>query len=81
MNMWSGQGDPAAFEAGLITASATIPCPSAIYSKCIRQSTKPWCSWRTRPDAGITHDDNPTFFIREAFPRVFSLQVGNDPCE
>jgi hypothetical protein len=78
INMWSEQGDPTAFEDGLIPEPQSLPCASALYPRCIRHPSEPWCSYRTRAD--IDHDDNPFFFVREALPQVFSTAAGVVPC-
>ena len=41
---------------------------------CIRHKTKPWCSYRT-VSPPIEHNDNPTIFVREEFPKVFPLDA------
>lgn len=80
-NMWTVQDDPTSFEEGLIPDPADIAlCPDSIYTKCIHHKTEPWCSYRTNASAGITHDDNPAFFVREAFPQVFSTDAQIQPC-
>jgi hypothetical protein len=80
-NMWSVQNDPTAFENGLLpNPVAMASCPDSIYSKCIRDPVKPWCSYRTKSSAGIMHDDNPMFFVREAFPQVFPVDPSIQPC-
>lgn len=78
INMWSEQGDPTAFENGLIPQPQSLACASVLYPKCIRHAIEPWCSYRTRSD--INHDDNPYFFVREAFPQVFSADGSVRPC-
>jgi hypothetical protein len=78
VNMYSVQGDPTDFENGLIPDPAPLPCSDAIFTKCIRHKVKPWCSYRTR--SPIQHDDNPFFFVRELFPRVFPADTSIEPC-
>jgi len=80
-NIWSVQGDPTEFEDGLIPSPVPIAsCPDSVYTKCIRHPTEPWCSYRTSSAAGIGHLDNPTFFVREAFPQVFPTDAATQPC-
>jgi len=79
--VYSVQGDPAAFEAGLLPDAEAMPCKDTIFSSCIRSPTRPWCSYRTRAQAGITHDNNPYFFVREVFPQVFPALVSKQPCQ
>jgi hypothetical protein len=80
VNMTTTGGDPTTFEEGLIPAPQTLPCASVLYSSCIHHATEAWCSYRTRASAGINHENNPFFFVREAFPQVFPTDPGIVPC-
>jgi hypothetical protein len=71
-NMYSVQGDPTAFEDNLFPSPDPLPCRDALYTDCMAHPSEPWMSLRTRSTAGITHDNNPWFFVREVFPRVFA---------
>jgi hypothetical protein len=80
-DMFTVQGDPTDFEAGLIPdPQAIASCPDSLYTRCIHDPARPWCSYRTNEAAGITHDDNPWFFVREAFPQVFPAASGIAAC-
>ncbi len=79
INMYTIQGDPSAFEANLFPAPANMGCSTALYESCIASPAEPWCSYRTQPSAGITHENNPYFFVREAFPQIFG-PGGPNPC-
>jgi hypothetical protein len=74
VNMYSVQGDPDAFEEALLEPSLTLPCSPSLYSSCLVHAERPWCSYRTRASAGIGHENNPYFFMREVFPHVFPAQ-------
>lgn len=80
INLWSEQGDPTAFENGLIADPAPVDCATSLFGHCIRHKTKPWCSYRSLDRSNIHHDDNPFFFLREAFPQVFSPDPNVLPC-
>lgn len=71
VNMYSVQGNPRAFEEALLEPSRALPCSPELYGSCLAHAERPWCSYRTRASAGIDHDNNPYFFVREVFPRVF----------
>jgi hypothetical protein len=80
VNMYTVQGDPDAFEAGLLPGAVPMSCSPTLYDSCIRAPARPWCSLRTRAAAGIVHNNNPYFFVREVFPSAFSTAAGVLPC-
>jgi hypothetical protein len=80
VNMTSTGGDPTTFEDGLFPAPQPLACAGVLYSSCIRHATETWCSYRTRAAAGIDHENNPFFFVREAFPQVFAADGAVAPC-
>jgi hypothetical protein len=82
LNMWSGQGDPTAFENGIFPAAdrMTLGCATGLYSSCMRHKTESWCSYRTRATAGVHHNNNPFFFVREAFPQIFPTDPAIAAC-
>lgn len=79
INMYTMQGDPSAFEANMFPDPQPLGCSGVLYDSCIAHATEPWCSYRTSAAAGITHDNNPYFFVREALPQVFG-PAGPHPC-
>jgi hypothetical protein len=80
VNMYTIQGNPDAFEANLWPAPAPLDCSPDLYGSCLRRVDRPWCSYRTRASANIIHDNNPYFFVREVFPRVFPPGMSAEPC-
>lgn len=71
VNMYSVQGDPRAFEEAMLEPSRGVACASELFASCLASTERPWCSYRTRAAAGIDHENNPYYFVREVFPRVF----------
>jgi hypothetical protein len=80
VNVYSVQGDPDAFEENLLGASLTLPCSPELYISCLAHAERPWCSYRTRAAAGINHENNPYFFVRDVFPRVFPARGKPSVC-
>lgn len=84
INLFTIQGDPTDFENNMIPPAhrTQLACPSSLYKpgSCIAHDTEPWCSYRSQTANGMTHDNTPFFFFREALPQVFSPDPTISPC-
>lgn len=72
VNMWTSMAGIATFEEGFLSDEEAFVCNDTVFSSCLQTPDDLRYSYRTASSAGVTHDTNPYFFLREVLPRFFA---------